>query len=115
MSLRRALLVLSDDASTRAVVHGLIAFMDRHRNEPLDMARLSRATGLGIERIEPVVRTLVDALVVDCDGDPTSTTYTFAPDTVLELEVRRFLRSGDGNDRLHRSIDRYRGRFGSSV
>jgi hypothetical protein len=115
VSLRRAMMALPDDAATRHALHGVIAFMDGHVGEQLDAPRVARATGLGRDRVEPVMKALADALVVDCDGNPLEAGCVFAPDSVLSLEVNRFLRTGGGEARLHRSIDRYRGRFGSSI
>lgn len=115
MSLRKALLSLSDDASTRHTVSSVIAFMDLHQGEPIEAPRLCRATGLDVHRVEPVLDVLAQEHVIDCDGDPHTAGCVFAPDSVLSLEVRRFLRSGTGEARLHRGIDRYRGRFGTNL
>lgn len=114
MSLRRALMALPDDAATRAVAVGVVGFLDLHPNEVVPTDRIERATGLDHDRVAPVISAFADALVVDCD-DPAGRGYVYHPDPVLELEVRRFLRSGAADARLHKGIDRYRGRFGSSM
>jgi hypothetical protein len=51
--------------------------------------------------------------VVDCDGDPLTDPSSFDPDTMLAMEVRRYLRSSDSaTSRVQTGVNRFRGRQG---
>ena len=113
MSLRTALSDLPDDRATMHAVHEVIASFVAHPREPLDVARLARATGLERDRIEPVLLSLTHAVVLDCDGDPSRQPCTFDPGPVLQLEVERFMRSsGTDTAKVQSSIGRFRSRLG---
>jgi len=113
VSLRRALAALPDDLAMRTTVRSVVAYLQAHPGERFDAPKISRATGSSAQGVETVLCALATGYVVDCDGDPRHSTCTFSPDAVLDLEVRRYLR-GTGRDdtRLHRGIDRFRGRYG---
>ena len=114
MSLRTTLALLPDDRATDAAVREVIAFFRAHAHEPVDASRVIRATGLPAERAEPVLQALAKGRVIDCDGDPLRESSSFDPDTMLALEVRRFLRSGDSaSSRMQTGVNRYRGRQSS--
>lgn len=114
MSLRRALSALPDDRDTVAAVREVVAFLSLHPGEPMDVERVTRSTGVSSVRVEPVMCALAEALVIDCDGDPRLHEFTYQPDAVLSLEVRRFLKVAGGvESRLHRGVDRFRGRYNS--
>jgi hypothetical protein len=111
VSLRKALAALPDDRTTRSALHGVVSYLDTHRDVPFELSGITRGTGLDDVRVESVLRALAAAFVIDCDGDPRSTSCTYKPDSVLSLEVRQFLRnSGGGDARLQRGVDRFRGR-----
>lgn len=113
MTLRRALARLSDDRDSVRAARDVVAYLDRHRGELLDPAKIGLAVGISGTRIEPVLAALFDGLVISCEGDPLHDRCTFAPDTVLSLEVRRFLKSSSGVDvGLQRRVDRFRGTYG---
>jgi len=116
VSLRKALAALPDDLATRTTVRSVVTFLQSHAGESFDARRISRGTGTSVQGVESVLCALAHGFVVDCDGDPRCSTCTFSPDAVLDLEVRRYLR-GTGRDdtRLHRGIDRFRGRYGSGA
>lgn len=116
MSLRRALGVLPDDRETVMTVRKVMAFLDGHKGDPVVAQRIARVTGLPLDRIELVVEALVGARVLDCDGDPGREDCTYSPDSILDLEVRRFFRVSDAAESgLHRKVDRFRGRFGAGM
>ena len=113
MSLKRALATLPDDRESLRATREIVAFLDRHRGESLDAARIGSAVGVSDVRVESVLSALVNGLVVDCDGDPLHDRCTYAPDAVLNLEVRRFLQASNGFDAgLKRRVDRFRGSYG---
>lgn len=113
MSLRRALLQLSDDRDTLTAAREVVAYFDRHQRESIDPVRIGSAIGMAQSRVEPVLKALVSALVVDCDGDPHADRCTYLPDAVLNLEVRRFLTASGGvGAGLQRRVDRFRGTYG---
>ncbi len=113
MSLRTALAALPDDRSTVHAAREIIACFAMHVGEPLPATRISRSTGLDISRVVPVLGALADCVVIDCDGDPSLGSCTFEPDTVLRLEVERYLRSG-GADAARResTLGKFRSRLG---
>lgn len=114
MSLRRALAAWPDDRESLAAARSVVTFLDRHKNEGFDAARIRGATGLSRVVVERLLSTLVEAIVIDCDGDARYDECTYVPDGVLEIEVRRFLKSSTGVQTGTRDrIDRYRNRFGS--
>ena len=113
MSLRTALTSLPDDRDSVRTTREVVASFASHRGEPLDSGRIARIAGYPREHTDPVLQALASALVIDCDGDPSSFPCTYAPDLVLSLEVERFLRAGDpGTARLQSSTDRFRQRYG---
>jgi hypothetical protein len=115
MSLRTALTTLPDDRGTAAVVREVLSFFSAHPHTDVSLDRLVRATGLGHERVEPVVGALCSAAVLHCDGDARLRDCSFDPDHVLALEIERFLRTASApNMRLQASVGRYRNRFGSA-
>ena len=113
MSLRTALVALPDDRGTSTVVREVLAFFSAHPHTGVSLDRLERATGLGLERLEPVVCALCSAAVLHCDGDARLRDCSFDPDHVLTLEIERFLRTaGAPTMRLQASVGRYRNRLG---
>jgi hypothetical protein len=116
MSLRRAIVVLPDDRETVLAIREIVAFFDRHRGEFVGASLVARATGVSDRRVDLVLGALSAAHVVDCDRDSSATGFTYVPDGVLELEVRRFLRQSDSvGSGLRRKTDRFRGRFGQGA
>jgi hypothetical protein len=106
--------VLPDDRATVSAAREILAFFNAHAHEPISPDRLVRATGLPADRTEAVLGVLAGSFVLDCDGDPGLAPSSYDPDTVLALEVRRFLRVHEAtNTRLQSDIDRFRGRHGS--
>lgn len=78
----------------------------------MQAGRLSRATCLDLDRVVPVLKALVAAAVIDCDGNVSEAPCTYQPDPVLRLEVERYLRAGDqGSARMQSSLGRFRGRL----
>ena len=115
MSLRKALAVLPDDRATAHAVHEIMSFFVAHEGEGLTADRVASATALSFMRIEPVLKALASAEVIDCDGDPRLHTCIYSADTILALEVKRYLRVADGaSSRQQSSINKFRGRYGSS-
>lgn len=113
MSLRTSLALLPDDRTTDATVREVIAFFRAHPHEPVEASRVARATGMPEERILPVLQAMARGRVIDCDGDPLLRPCSFDPDTMLALEIRRYLRASDGaSSRMQAGVDRYRGRQG---
>lgn len=114
VGLRGAIAALPDDRDTAHAVRETVAFFASHEGEPLNAMRVGRATGLEPERLAGVLAALVDARVVDCDGDPAFGSLLFRPDAVLAMEVRRFLRTSPVDARLQRGADRFRGARGTN-
>jgi hypothetical protein len=113
LSLRTALAALPDDRATASTVREVISYVSAHRREALQGDRIARATGMGQERVDPVLAALCKAGVLHCDGAPGLAEITFDPDHVLELEVTRFLRSAGNPDmRLQAGVGRFRNRLG---
>lgn len=113
MSLRTSLALLPDDRATGTAVREVILFFHAHAHEPVEASRVVRATGLSADRVEPVLTALAKGLVIDCDGDPLKEPSSFDPDTMLALEIRRFLRVEDSaHSRASAGVIRYRGRQG---
>lgn len=116
MSLRRALAALPDDVESRAAVRGVLGFLEGHVGEPLDAERVRKSTGVSAVQLEAVLKAMQAVEVVDCDGDSRVDSFVYAPDSVLQLEVRRFVRSaGNAEQLLQRGVDRFRGRFGRNT
>lgn len=113
MSLRTALASLPDDRATAHAVYEVLACFASHSEEPIDCTRVSRATCLDIERVAPVFEALARARVIDCDGDPLTGSCLFRPDSVLSLEITRYLRSGTSDSaKMQVSIGKFRSRQG---
>jgi len=115
MSLRKALVLLPDDRGTAHALHEVLAFFNSHVDERIDAERVMHATGMPPARVEPILEVLAKTFVIDCDGDPRLKQCVFHPDSVLALEVSRYLRLGDHSSaRLQSKVDRFRGRYGCS-
>jgi hypothetical protein len=113
MSLRTALAALPDDRATVYAVREIVAFFAEHAGEQLPVSRVERVTGVEHGRLLPVLKALAAAAVIDCDGEPGLAECVFHPDAVLQLEVERFLRSGNTpNSRMQSSIGKFRTRMG---
>jgi hypothetical protein len=113
MSLRKALHALPDDRGSVHATHEVIACFAMHVGEPLHATRVGRSTGLDVDRVVPVLEALVTSLVIDCDGNPSTGSCTFQPDAVLQLEVERYLRSGNSDTaRRQSSLGKFRSRLG---
>lgn len=114
MSLRRALAAWPDDRESVAAARAVIAFLERNQDQSFDLRRIERATGLADDVVASLLTALVAAVVVDCDGDPRDSECTYSPDGILQIEVRRFLKSATGVETGTRErIDRFRNRYGS--
>jgi hypothetical protein len=113
VSLRTTLALLPDDRGTDVAVREVIEFFRAHAHEPVEPSRITRATGLSADRVEPVLQALAKGRVVDCDGDPLTDPSSFDPDTMLAMEVRRYLRFSDSaTSRVQTGMNRFRGRQG---
>jgi len=113
MSLRTALASLPDDRATAHAVYEVLACLATHSDEPMTTTRVSRATCLDADRVIPVFEALAAAHVVDCDGDPGRGPCVLHPDTVLSLEINRYLRSGSPTaNRMQSNLGKYRSRLG---
>lgn len=113
MSLKRALIELPDDRDSVAATREVVAYFDRHQGENVDPGRISGAIGIAALRVAPVLTALAHAHVIDCDGDPLTECCSYHPDTVLNLEVRRFLKaSGEVDLGLQRRVEKFRGTYG---
>jgi len=116
MTLRRALIALPDDRDTKVATREVVAYLNCHRHVPVAANRIERATGLSSARITSVLKALRAASVVDCPGSADEDEFTFAPDGLLDLEVRRFLKSATTTGAgLQVKVDRFRGRYGSNT
>ena len=114
MSLRKALAALPDDRDSAAAARMVITFFHRHAHDPVGADRVARATGLPLDRAEPVMSALAAGGVLHCDRDLGLSECRYEPDRILALEVDRFMRTTDSSARLQSGVDRYRGRFGRS-
>jgi DNA-binding transcriptional ArsR family regulator len=116
LSLRRAQKALPDDREAHHALREVLSFLSAHVGESVDADRVGRATGLSAPRVTPVLKALSEASVIDCDGDSCEGAVVFEPDTVVRLEVRRFLKSGSEPERrLQRGTDRFRDRYGRTL
>lgn len=113
MTLRKALIELPDDRESVAAARDVIAYFDRHKTEIVDPQRIGAAIGMASWRVAPVLTALANARVIDCDGDPLTELCSYRPDTVLDLEVRHFLKGSGGIDSgLQRRVEKFRGTYG---
>jgi len=81
VSLRKALAALPDDRSTRSAIHGVVSYLDTHRDEPFDLYVITRRTGIDAPHIELVLRALASAFVI-------TATATRAPHRALSGPTR---------------------------
>ncbi len=112
MGLAAAMSLIGDDRSTtstmRDVLSGLTAAPGRWFTE----AEIMRRSLYDRDAVAAVLQALVAGRVLDFE--PASSSYRYNQDTVLDLEVRRFLRHADGNERAVRTnVDRFRQRYGA--
>lgn len=112
MSLRGALASLPDDRVTHCAARTVVTFIAHHAEEPLDVDRVARVTGVPSATVDELVRALADGYVVDCGG-PCASQFVYHPDALLSLEMDRYLRTSSVVDReLRTNTDRFRSRFG---
>lgn len=115
MSLRRALMSLPDDRTTLGNLRRILGYLDLHRVERLDCEEVARRSQLPEAKVHTLVDALAAARVVDFDVESGHRWCRFDPDSVLELEVQRFLRSQSGAEaQLQRGVGRFRDRYGAN-
>ncbi len=114
MSLRKAIESLPDDRATVLATRQVIAFFNAHPNEWANSARIARATGVDETHVAVVLQVMAEQFVLDCGGS-NGRECRYAPDSLLAIEVRRYLQSSAvSGARLQRDVDRFRGRFGGT-
>ena len=114
MSLRKALAALPEDRATTSATREVLRFFDTHPNQYVDESRVVRATQATAARVELILHALTDAHVLDCGGSG-GQERRYAPDTLLALEMKRYLQSGaTPSTSLQRSTDRFRSRYGGA-
>lgn len=112
MSLRRALDALPDDRATASELRSALSFLQAHEGEPVEEARMARATGVPEQHLHRLMQVLADAFVVDCASSE-CTGWVYRESSMLKLEVSKFLRTASSSDaRLQRGAERFRNRFG---
>lgn len=109
--MRRALDSMPRDRAIDAALRDVLALLRHHAGEWVDGSRLCRV----IEEHRCVCSTmldiLVEAFVLDFDGD--AGRYRMPSDRFLFLEIDGFLRrAGCQSDALQANVARFRGRFG---
>jgi hypothetical protein len=112
VSLRRALAALPDDRATLAAAREMLRFFSAHANEYVDEERVVRATRVTPTQAERILKVLTEAHVIDCGGSGPSE-HRYAPDTLLALEMKRYLQAGSApSSSLQQGTDRFRSRYG---
>jgi response regulator RpfG family c-di-GMP phosphodiesterase len=111
VSLRRALEAVPDDRMTRAVVDGVVRYLNEHRVIHVDAPRIASTTHLDLPTVQRVLDALVVGGVLDFVSDPPG--YRLLDDRVLQIEIDLFLRSSRNHgDVLQSNVDRYRRMYG---
>jgi hypothetical protein len=114
VSLRKALATLPDDREAVSATREILAFFASHADEYVSTERVARATRVSPHRVELILGTLVDTFVLDCGGSG-EREYRYAPDSLLALEMKRYLQtSAVPNSSLQRGTDRFRSRYGGA-
>ena len=114
MSLRKALAALPDDRATISAAREVLRFFSTHPDEFVDDERVVRATRVTHTQAGLILKVLADARVLDCGGSG-GLDHRYAPDTLLALEMKRYLQLGSTpSSTRQQSTDRFRSRYGGS-
>lgn len=110
MSLRKALEGLPHDRVAEAATRDVISLFTRRPGEWLAEAEVERVIASSADIVERVLAVLTDSLVLDSRDGPLM--YRYRPETLIELEVDRYLRRVSVHDDVVRSnVARFRERY----
>lgn len=113
MSLARAITALTPDREIETGLRDVLRFLTEHENQWFESGRLASVTSLSGPRLDTVLGGLARSFVLDFHDDPPC--YRYHPDTLLDIEVSRFLRRTDSRDGMMRgNLERFRSRYGGS-
>ena len=113
MGLSKAMGLLGADRRAQSATRDVLAVATHAEGSWLTAHDISRLTLHDAEIVGLVLGALVTGRVLDFD--PSTNSYRYNKDAVLDLEVRRFIRNAEGHDHFVRSnVDRFRQRFGRS-
>ncbi len=111
MSLRRALEGIRSDRETVTTLREVLAMIRHHSGEPLLPADIARAVGRDAEIVAPLLEVLAAAFVLDFDS--ASGRYIYSQDTLLDVEIDRYVRRTDEfSGRAQNNLERFRRRYG---
>jgi hypothetical protein len=112
VGLAAAMRLIADDRQTRSATREILAVMMDRAGEAFTPAEIEKCTLFDHETVACVLQALSMGRVLDFE--PASGTYRYQTDKVLDLEVRRFIRHVDDNQRAVRTnVDRFRQRYGA--
>jgi hypothetical protein len=103
--------LIADDRQTQSATREVLDVMTASPERWFTAAEVSRRCLIDSDTVHGVLTALAAGRVLDFE--PASGSYRYRKDTVLDLEVRRFIRSANGHERLVRTnVDRFRQRYG---
>ncbi len=112
MGLSTAMNLLGDDRQTKSSTREVLGVMTDTSGRWFTPREIEQRTLLDHETVSCVLQALAMGRVLDFE--PASGSYRYQQDTVLDLEVRRFVRHVDDYERAHRTnVDRFRQRYGA--
>ena len=109
MSLDKALNRLPRDRTTENTVRAVLESMVCHESEWLRVSEVSRSVGRPEATVAMILSCLAVGHILRADGDR----YSYERDPVVELDVRRFLRTSGAHSQLvQENLARFRNRYG---
>jgi hypothetical protein len=111
LGLAQAMSLIADDRHMESVTREVLSVFTGSPDRWLTTAEVARRCLHDAETVGRVLTALAAGCVLDFEA--ASGGYRYHQDTVLDLEIRRFIRRADGHERLVRTnVDRFRQRYG---
>jgi hypothetical protein len=109
MGLSNALIRLHADRAVDSAVRDVLLAFHRHQRTPLSVEDVVRLANRSPAVVAPILTTLAQTFVLDCDGNPPR--YSYVPDALLRIDTERYLQRVEAVEgRLQNNVARFRQR-----
>ena len=112
MSLKSALLLLPLDRETSCATRDVLDLFRRHPDEWFRVAQIAGSVNRSSTLVGDILEVLRGNAVLDFDS--TVRSYRYRRDTLLDIEIDRFVRRVEGGSNVVQSnVERFRQRYGA--
>ncbi|MDH4139708.1 MAG: hypothetical protein OEV43_03970 [Coriobacteriia bacterium] len=112
MSLKRALESLPADRETSSTVRDILTMFRRHPDAWMSCRHVANIVDRSVETSRGILAVLAESGVLDFDSAESK--YRYEQDTLLNIEIDRFVRRVDSHaGAVQSNVERFRQRYGS--